>query len=246
MTDKNDPSEPVTSSTEGHRPDGPPAGILAGISLVLSLCAVVAPLLVSSTGYPGPSASADAVAAYFTAHAFAGTLGGFFTFAASVPLGIYAATVYARMLRLGIRVPGPNIAFFGGLTASILLAASGLLTWALGQGAEGVASPVVGLLNELVFALGGVGFIGGVGLLIAGIAVPSLILRLVPRWLAWIGLVIAAVSELSFLALLWPGLYFLLLIGRFGGLAWLIAIGFLLPRNRHDVARRPAGGKVML
>lgn len=237
MTDRNAQSETVTGPTRGRRPDGPPAGVLAVISLVLSLCAVVVPLLLSGTGYPTPSTSADTVAAYFTAHAFAGTVSGFFTFAASVPLGIFAATVYARLLRLGIRVPGPNIAFFGGLSASILLAASGLLTWALGQSAAGVASPVVRLLNELVFALGGVGFVGGLGLLIAGIAVPSLILRLVPRWLAWIGLVIAAASELSFFALLWPGLDALLPIGRFGGLLWLIAIGFLLPRNRHDVAR---------
>jgi hypothetical protein len=50
-------------------------------------------------------------------------------------------------------------------------------------------------------------------------------------------MVIAAAGELSFFALLWPGLDALLPIGRFVGLAWLIAVGFLLPRNRHDVAR---------
>lgn len=85
--------------------------------------------------------------------------------------------------------------------------------------------------------MGGVGFVVGIGLLMAGIAVPALVLRLVPRWLAWAGMVIAVVSELSFFALIWPGLDVLLPIGRFGGLVWLIAIGFLLPRSRHNVAR---------
>jgi hypothetical protein len=237
MTNNGAPVETTANPPAGHRPDGPPAGVLAMVSLALSLCAVVIPLLAPGTGYPTPSTSPDAVATYFTGHALVVTLTGFFTFAASVPLGIFTATVYARLLRLGIRVPGPNIAFFGGITASILLASSGLATWALGQDAAGVAGPVLRLLNEFAFALGGVGFVGGLGLLIAGIAVPSLVLRLVPRWLAWTGLVIAAASELSFLALLWSGLDVLIPIGRFGGLVWLIAVGFLLPRNRHDVVR---------
>lgn len=237
MTDRHIPSDAVVGAPDSHRPDGPPAGILAIISLVFSLCAVVVPLLVAGNDYPTSSTTAGSIAGYFTGHAFAATLGGFFTFAASVPLGIYSATVYARLLRLGIRVPGPNIAFFGGLSASILAATSGLLTWALGQAAVGVPAPVVRLLSDIVFALGGVGFVVGIGLLMAGIAVPALVLSLVPRWLAWAGMVIAVASELSFFALLWPDLDALLPIGRFGGLVWLIAIGFLLPRSRHSVAR---------
>jgi hypothetical protein len=68
--------------------------------------------------------------------------------------------------------------------------------------------------------------------MVAGIAVPSLILGFMPRWLAWAGLVIAALSELSFLSLVLEPLQFLLTVGRFGGLVWLIAAGFLLPRRR--------------
>jgi hypothetical protein len=238
MTDKIAPV-PSAPRPAGHRrPDGPPAGILAAVALALSLCAILVPLLVAGSGYPTPESSSDAVGSYFVSHAFAGTLTGFFTFAASVPLGIYAATVHARLLHLGIRAPGATIAFFGGITASILLAVSGLLTWALGQASGGVSASVVRLLSDVAFALGGVGFVGGVGLLIAGIAVPSVILRLVPRWLAWTGLAIAAASEVSFLALLWPGFDVLLPIGRFLGLLWLIAIGFLLPRDRRDVPVR--------
>lgn len=106
---------------------------------------------------------------------------GFLVFAASVPLGIYAATIYARLLRLG-----------------------------------------------------GVGFVGGMGLLIAGIAISALILHLTPRWIAWGGLVLATLAEISFLTLVVPELAIPLPIGRFLGLVWLLVIGFLLPRTRHN------------
>jgi hypothetical protein len=46
------------------------------------------------------------------------------------------------------------------------------------------------------------------------------------------GLVIAAVAELSFVALVVPALGLLLPLARFSGLVWLVVAGFLLPRQR--------------
>jgi len=60
----------------------------------------------------------------------------------------------------------------------------------------------------------------------------------VPRWLAWAGLVIAALSELSFFSMVIEPLQFLLPVGRFGGLIWLIAVGFLLPHKRAAANRQ--------
>jgi hypothetical protein len=220
-----------------RRPDGPPAGVLAVVTLVLSIASIVIPLAVSGTGYPTPASSPEAHAAYVGAHPIAGILTGFLVFGAATPLGIYAATVYARQLRLGIRVPGPGISFFGGIAASVVLAVSGLLTWALATAATGVDPAVVRLFDDVAFALGGAGFAGGLGLLIAGIAVPALVLHLTPRWLAWAGLVLAAIGELSILSLLWSGFDVMIPITRFLGLLWLAAVGFLLPRDRRDVPR---------
>lgn len=200
-----------------RRPDGPPAGTLAVIVLALTIAAVVA----FGVG-----------SAFWT---------GFFSFAASVPLGIYAATVYARLLRLGIRVPGPGIGLFGGVAASVLLGISGLVGWSQSQVAP-LPHPVASLVAQVVFALGGIGFSVGVGLLIAGIAVPSVILRLVPSWLGWVGLVLAFLGEISFLSMLWGGLVVLLPIVRFAGLTWLAALGYLLPRDRRAVPRRAPRG----
>ena len=69
-----------TDDAVRRRPDGPPAGVLAVIALALATASVIA--------YAGDSP-------FWT---------GVFAFGASVPLGIYAATVHARLLRLGIRV----------------------------------------------------------------------------------------------------------------------------------------------
>ena len=224
-------------TTRGRRPDGPNAGVLGIVSLALTIASVVVPpLFASGEFFPSPSGSAGIVDGYLLRHREAVAVTGFLVFAASVPLGIYAATTYARLLKLGVRVPGPGIAYFGGIAASVLLATSGLLTWAIGQPVAGQSAALLHTLDYVVYALGGVGFVGGVGLLIAGIAVPALILRLTSGWLAWVGLVLAGLSELSFLALVLPQLTFLLPIGRFLGLAWLLAVGFLLPRNRHDVS----------
>src|SRR5215467_1559908 len=97
-------------TSAGRRPDGPPAGIVALVALALSIAAVVVPLALSRTAFPTPDSTPAGTAGYLTGHHLAVTLAGLFTFGASVPLGIYAATVYARLLRLGIRVPGPTIA----------------------------------------------------------------------------------------------------------------------------------------
>jgi hypothetical protein len=53
------------------------------------------------------------------------------------------------------------------------------------------------------------------------VAVPSLILRLTPRPLAWFGLVVAAIGMVSTLTLLTSALDFTLPIGRFGGLIFI-------------------------
>ena len=75
-------------------------------------------------------------------------------------------------------------------------------------------------------------------LLLAGVAVPSLIRRLMARPLAWTGLAIAGVGALSTFALLTPALDFTLPVGRFGGLLWLIAASIALPRTRQVAMTR--------
>lgn len=222
-----------------RRSGGPPLGVLASIHAGLFLLALVVGFVLSGAGaFLSPFAGADAVAAHAHADWAAIRIGAMLQFGSAVPLGIYAATAFARLQRLGVRVPGPAIGFASGLTASIMLMVSALGTYLLSR-PELTSDPRLALaFSFLAFATGGVGYVVGLGLLIAGMAVPGVILGLLPRWLAWAGLVVAALSELSFLSLAIEPLQFLLPIGRFAGMAWLIVAGFLLPVDRREVRDR--------
>lgn len=226
-------------STPRRRSGGPPLGALAIVSLVLTVAGVIT--LIAGTGSAPDFFAAPAhVAAWYAAAPVAVRAAALLQFGASVPLGIFAATAYARQLRLGVRVPGPVIGLCGGVAASLFLAVSALILWAASFPAGAGSDGAVALLSRLSFALGGVGYATGLGLLLAGIAVPAVILGLLPRWLGVVGLVLAALGEVSFLSLAVEPLQALLPIVRFGGGLWLIAAGFLLPLDRPRRAPRVA------
>ncbi|MEV7612532.1 hypothetical protein [Streptomyces sp. NPDC089799] len=212
---------------------GPPPGILAVVFTALFLAGlVISTLLADGSPFPSPFGATDTVIAYFRDHAQATRVSGALQFAASVPLALYAATVSARLHRLGVRAPGATIALAGGVLASAFLACSGLVTWVLSHEAVTARPEPVRALQYLAFGLGGPAHVVLLGLLVAGIAVPGLLAGLLPRALALTGLALAAVAELSTLVLLTEDAALLLPVARFGGMVWLIAAGFLLPRRR--------------
>lgn len=240
---------PVTTATtsrpEPNHPNGPHAGALAIITTALVVAAIALPAVI--TGHQGfvlPSATPDEVRAYFDTSADAARLTALFQFAAAIPLGILTATLYAHLRRLGIKVPGPSIAMFGGVAAStaMILSCSALYAAAeLGDPARGASGDVLSALTLFAFAAGGAGYVVPLGLLVAGVAVPAYILRLVPRPLALAGLVVALICEFATLDVLSHAFDPLLPIGRFGSLVWLIAVGFLLPKAvRRRTGRAPA------
>jgi hypothetical protein len=211
---------------------GPPLGVLGIVFTALFLIGLVLATALAGRTYPSPFGADDVILRYFADQHTAVRVSGFFQFAAAVPLGIYAATASARLHNLGVRAPGATIALVGGVVAAATQAASGLVTWVLAQPSVTGDGPLVRALNYLGFALGGPATVVFLGLLLAGIAVPGLLVGLIPRRLAFAGLVLAAIAELSTLTLLWDGAAFLLPVARFVGFAWLIAVGFLLPQSR--------------
>jgi hypothetical protein len=221
---------------------GPHPGILAAVSLALLLAALIAAAVGAGRTFISPFAAARDVTAYYHDHPLAVRLNATLQLGSAVPLGICAAALYARQLRLGVRVPGPVIGLFGGATAAILLICSASVTWVLSRPELTTDTTLTLALAYLAFVTGGVGYVVGQGLLVAGLAVPALILGLLPRWLAWVGLLVAAAAELSFLSMTVQPMQALLPIGRFGGLGWLIAAGFLLPRTRSAANRAEISG----
>lgn len=212
---------------------GPPPGILAVVFTALFLAGLVlSTLLAGGDPFPSPFGSTDTVTSYFRDHTGAVQVSGALQFAASVPLAIYAATVSARLHKLGVRAPGATIALAGGVLASAFLACSGLVTWVLSRPEVASRAETVRAFQYLAFGLGGPAHVVLLGLLVAGIAVPGLLAGLLPRALAVAGLAIAAVAELSTLVLLTDAAALLLPVARFAGLLWLVAAGFLLPRRR--------------
>lgn len=212
---------------------GPHLGVLGVVVTALFVAGLVlGTALAGGTPFPSPFGEAAGIVAYFQDHETAVRVGGALQFGAAIPLAIYAATVSARLHHLGIRAPGATIALAGGLLAAAFLAASGLICWVLSQLAVTAEPGGIRLLQLLAFAAGGPGHVVPLGLLLAGIAVPGLLAGLLPRWLAWAGLAVAAVAELATLSLLVEGAAYLLPVARFAGLAWLIVAGFRLPLYR--------------
>ncbi|MGH3439566.1 MAG: DUF4386 domain-containing protein [Sciscionella sp.] len=222
------PASPAPSPARRHVPQGGPPLLAPALAFAVL---TVASLVLGAAG-PRPGTAAAVVLAYDLGHNAVLTVAGTVVFGSAIPLAIWAATAYRRLRRLGITAPGTAMAFAGGMLASASLALSGLLTWTAAQSADPSAPGLARALTTLGFATGGPGFVVPFALLLAGVAVPVLILRLMPRWVAWTGLVIAALGMLATLSLLAPALYPLLPIGRFGGLIWLIAASVLLPQTR--------------
>lgn len=219
-----------------HRPvrrtqAGPPLGLLALVSAGLLLAGLGVSAALGGV-FPSPYAGAELIRDHFRTQPDAVRAGGVLAFAASVPLAIYAATAGARLRQLGVTAPGATIALAGGVLAAGSLAMSGLLQWTLSRPAVRGSGAVVRALQDLAFLTGGPAHVVFLGLLVAGIAVPGLVLRLLPRPLAWAGLAVAVVAELTTLALVWPALSVLLPLARFPALAWLVAAGLLLPHRR--------------
>jgi hypothetical protein len=233
--------EAINPSTAKHQ--GPNPGILAITYTLLfngGLCFVISfPLrehLAASAAagrpyFPGSSESLQTIVAYFESHPSAVLMCAFLQFGAAIPLGLFTATTVSRLQFLGVRAAGVHIALLGGLMTTFNIAATALVLWAISH--PGIADEVGVLraLYYLVLAIGGVGFSVPMGLLIAGLSVSSLVMKLLPRWLAVLGLALAVIGELSALSLVIPQLLFLIPLTRFPSFIWLIFAGFKLPKT---------------
>ncbi|MGH3627892.1 MAG: DUF4386 domain-containing protein [Sciscionella sp.] len=239
------PATPAPARLTSRRPSaerhgGPQQGGPPLLAPALAFAVLTIAGLVLGIGIPRPSATPAQVLAYDLGHPMLLRVLALLVFGSSIPLAVLAATTYQRLRRLGVTAPGSVMALSGGLLAAATLALSGLCTWTVAEVAGPSGGLIVRALTTLGFAAGGPGFVVPLALFLAGVAVPGLIIGLLPRPLAWIGLVLAGLGMLATLSLLTPALYPLLPIGRFGGLLWLVAVATVLPTNRHRRTPAPA------
>lgn len=231
------PADLNRSAPSRRRQGGPPLILLSLICVGLLFGGLVIGVAIGGV-MPLPYGPAAAVIAYVHAQPVAVHVIAVAVFGSSVPLAIYAATASARLRQLGVSAPGATIALTGGTLAAGALGLAGLLAWTLSIPEVGSDTALVSAFYYLVFLLGGPGHIVALGLLVAGMAVPCLILGLTPRPLAWIGLLAGVLAELTTLVLIWPQLGVLLPIARVAALLWLVVAGASLPLQRNDIRNR--------
>jgi len=236
----------------GNAHAGPNPGIVAiiytllfnaGLYFVISLRApehLTASARAMRPYFPGPWESAQTIAAYFQGHSGAVLMCAFLQFGAAIPLGLFTATMVSRLQFLGVRAAGAHIALFGGMMAAFDIAISALVLWVMVYPGVAQETGVLRALYYVVFSIGGVGFSVPMGLLIAGLSVPSMIMRLMPKWLVLFGLALGIIGELSALSLVIPSLLFPIPLTRFPSFIWLILAGFKLPKSLAAARGYPA------
>jgi hypothetical protein len=229
----------MNDSPVSARHRGPPLGAVASVTALLVVASVLVPTAMAG-GRHFPSPFEPEAFRWFADHPAAALASAFLALCSAIPLGVFTAAASSRLQFLGMKVAGIHIALFGGLAASVALATSAFAQWALSQPGVADAGGAARALHLFAFAAGGPGFAVPFGLLLAGVALVGGLQRFLPRWLMGSGLALAAIAELSVLALVWRPAVLLLPVARFAGLLWIIAAGAVLPSARR--ARTASAG----
>jgi hypothetical protein len=211
---------------------GPSLILLATVHILVFVAGLVAAAtLRHGAPYVTPFAPAEEVRLFFALSPAAVRASNFFLFGSAVPFGIFAVTTVSRLRFLGFRAAGTNIALLGGLTATIALILSGITGWVLSVPEVSASAQVVKAIFFLSFLFGGAVYAVGFGLLAAGVSVTSYFMRLLPRWMVVLGMLLAITGELSSLSLIAYPANFFIPVTRYLGLIWMVAVAVALQKK---------------
>jgi hypothetical protein len=104
-----------------------------------------------------------------------------------------------------------------------------MATWSLTRPGVAAASGAVAALQSIGFDGGGPGFAVFLGLFVAGVSVSAGVYKLLPRWLMWLGMVVAAAGELSSVTLLNFTAGYFIPVARFLSIVWIFGVALKLP-----------------
>jgi hypothetical protein len=213
---------------------GPSLILLATVYILLTAAGLAAAAaLRHGASFVTPFAPAEALCSFFTQSPAAVRVSSFFLFGSAVPFGIFAVTAVSRLRYMRVRAAGTNIALLGGLIATIALLLSGIVGWVLSVPEVSASAPVVKAIDFLNFLLGGVVYAVGFGLLAAGVSVTSYFMRLLPRWIVVLGILVAIAGELSSFSLIAYPANFFIPITRFVGFIWMLSVAVALKKDRN-------------
>jgi hypothetical protein len=216
---------------------GPHTGFVAAVfvSIFIASLLPVSPLG-GTPAFPFPTANAAQISDFFLRRSSSALLCAFLQFGSAIPLGIFTATISSQLSFLGVRAAGTQITLFGGFLTAVNIMSAAAMQWAMTYPEVAREGGLIQAIYRIGFAFGGPGFSVSFGILLAGIAVTAGFYRLIPKWLAVAGVIIALIGELGWFEILSPRLLPLIPLTRFPGFVWMIAVGFALPR-RHNVKR---------
>jgi len=203
-------------------------GVLAGSLFVVLWFGGTVVQDTSGAGFPRPSDDMATVADIMRAGASRMETSAGLQLLAAVALLWFAATVAARLRRVGRTGVGPELALAGGImsASTLLFSASALLV--LGSTDLASDDATAALLYHLSFWLGGPIHVAGLGLLIVSAAYGLGL----PKWLSIAGLVIGTAGMLASLSAIVPPLVLFTPIGRFLGFIWIVVATVLLALRR--------------
>ena len=180
--------------------------------------------------YRVPHHTANEAIAYVANFGWSIRFGTFCELSSAVLLGLFVAVTVSRLRFLGVRAAGEVIALCGGVVATVMLMLSALCGWSVTR--PGIAADgAVSLLDALSFAGGGPGFVVPLGLFVAGVSITAGLHKLIPRWLMWVGILLAVACELASLTLMFWNAGYFIPVGRFVGAAWMIGVAVTLPTS---------------
>jgi hypothetical protein len=215
---------------------GPSIIVPASVHIVLFAAGLVAgSALRHGASFVTPFAPAEQVRLFFTQSPMGARVSSFFLFGSAVPFGIFAVTTVSRLRFMGVRAAGTNIALLGGLVATMALFFSGIAGWVLSVPDVSDSVAVVKAIYFLSFLCGGVLYAIGFGLLAAGVSVTCHFMRLLPRWLTFLGIFIAIMGELSWFSLIAYPANFFIPVTRFAGFLWMLLAAVALTRGSKTV-----------
>ena len=214
-----------------------PSLTLTAIAHILVFAAgpVAAGVLRHGAPYVTPFAPVEQLRAFFEQSPTTVRVSSFFLFGSAVPFGIFAVTMVSRLRFMGVRAAGTNITLLGGLTATLALFLSGMAAWILSLPDVTASGAVLKAIDFFNFLCGGVFYAVGFGLLAAGVSVTSYFMRLLPRWLVVLGMLLAITGELSWFSLIAFPANFFIPITRFVGFLWMILAAIFITRDRRTV-----------
>lgn len=223
----------TTNLPAGKRYLGPHPGILAIVYIVLFMASIIL-FSVFAHGATFPSPFSDLGKFQQLVKDFPAALkaNALLQVASAMPLGIFTAAIVSKTRSLGVMAAGPNLALFGGITASLFVSLSGVSSWIIAQPGVIENVEIVRVLRLLGFATGGITHAMALGLLMAGIAVPCLLRKYTPAWMAWLGIILGFLAQLSMFGLVLDSAFILLPIVRFGSYIWMVSTGFSLMKNK--------------